>query len=198
MNIKKPETPKPPTHHSHKPDDEDWDLPKEVEHRHLGLWMVVLAWLMIILLLAFSFDSWLTKQAGSNRVEQKVMVQAGIPHTHIKRTIQNQYLGKGTINHHPVIFLLDTGATDVVIPGKLAEKLNLKMGFAGYANTAGGRIKIYLTKIDELTIGHITITNLRATINPSMHGEEVLLGMSALKHVSFTQRGDTLILHVDP
>ena len=33
-----------------------------------------------------------------------------------------------------------------------------------------------------------------ASINPGMHDMDILLGMSVLKHVEFTQRGDTLIL----
>jgi aspartyl protease family protein len=43
-------------------------------------------------------------------------------------------------------------------------------------------------------IGDIKLTNVSAHINPSMDFDEILLGMSALKQIEFTQRGDTLIL----
>lgn len=181
------------------PDDDDIPpLPQEPSHSQLGLWMAILAWLMVIVVFSVLFDSWLAKDLNSKNIEQKVMTLNGITQTIIERNVYNQYLAEGQINGKPVIFLLDTGATDVVIPGKLAQKLNLKKGFRGYANTAGGKVNIYSTEIETLTIGHIVIKHLRASINPNMQGDEVLLGMSALKHVSFAQRGNTLTLSVEP
>jgi aspartyl protease family protein len=38
------------------------------------------------------------------------------------------------------------------------------------------------------------LQQVRASINPNMQGNEVLLGMSFLKHLEFTQRGDSLTL----
>ena len=48
--------------------------------------------------------------------------------------------------------------------------------------------------LDSVMIGPIEIKNVRASINPGLRGKEILLGMSVLKRVEFTQRGDTLIL----
>lgn len=170
----------------------------EPNTRHVGIWMIVFAWLAAILVLAFLFDSWLTKHYDPNHVEQKIMTIDGISHTVITRSPYNQYKALGQINQYPVTFLLDTGATDVVLSDTLAKKLKLKKGYKGYATTAGGQVAVYRTRIKELVIGHIRIINIPATINPAMSGDEVLLGMSALQHVSFTQRGDQLILFVEP
>ncbi|MCS5708183.1 retroviral-like aspartic protease family protein [Candidatus Berkiella cookevillensis] len=181
------------------PDDDDIPpLPEEPSHSQLGLWMAVFAWLMVIVVFSVLFDSWLAKDLSSKNTQAKITTINGIAQTIIERNVYNQYLAEGKINGKPVIFLLDTGATDVVIPGKLAQKLNLKKGYRTFANTAGGKVSIYNTEIESLVIGHIVIKHLRASINPSMHGNEVLLGMSALKHVSFTQRGNTLSLSVEP
>lgn len=38
------------------------------------------------------------------------------------------------------------------------------------------------------------MNRLRASLNPGMADDQVLLGMSVLKHLEFTQRGNTLIL----
>jgi len=38
------------------------------------------------------------------------------------------------------------------------------------------------------------LTNVEALIAPGMGGDDVLLGMSALKQLEFTQRGGTLML----
>jgi len=47
-------------------------------------------------------------------------------------------------------------------------------------------------------IGAIVLRGVRASINPAMQGNTVLLGMSALQHIEFTQRGDSLTLRYIP
>jgi aspartyl protease family protein len=67
-------------------------------------------------------------------------------------------------------------------------------------NTANGRATGYRTRLDELTLGEIRLHNVRALITSGMDGDEVLLGMSALKQLEFTQRAGTLVLrhYTDP
>ena len=47
-------------------------------------------------------------------------------------------------------------------------------------------------------MGDIELRDVQAGIAPGMGIEEVLLGMSFLKHIEFTQRGNTLILRQYP
>ena len=49
-------------------------------------------------------------------------------------------------------------------------------------------------RIVRLRQGDIALRDVRASITPGLLMDEVLLGMSFLKHIEFTQRGDTLIL----
>ena len=90
--------------------------------------------------------------------------------------------------------MLDTGATNVAIPAHLADKLNLQRGHRHQVMTANGIAEAFGTRINTLTIGDILLRDIRASINPSMAGNEILLGMSALKQIEFTQRGDQLTL----
>jgi len=60
--------------------------------------------------------------------------------------------------------------------------------------TANGTITVHNTTLATLSIGNITLSNVSASINPAMHDLEILLGMSALKDIEFTQRGDQLTL----
>ena len=46
--------------------------------------------------------------------------------------------------------------------------------------------------------GDISLQNVRATINPGYKSNQILLGMSFLKHLEFSQRGDTLTLRQYP
>ena len=111
----------------------------------------------------------------------------------LKRNRQGHYLLIGQINGEDVEFLLDTGATDVVVPESTARRLGLPYGIRGRAMTANGPVTIYQTRINELHLGKIRLTNIDASINPKMAGA-ILLGMSALGQIEFSQQADTLTL----
>jgi len=108
------------------------------------------------------------------------------------------YVANGSINSQPVIFMLDTGATDVSIPEAIARKLNLTPGPTATYQTANGPVKVQITRLDKISLGDISLTNIRATINPGYKSNEILLGMSFLKHLEFSQRGNTLTLRQYP
>jgi len=72
--------------------------------------------------------------------------------------------------------------------------VGLKRGAPLRARTAHGTITTYATRLDEVQLGNITLENIRADINPRMHGREVLLGMSFLRRLEFTQSGRELTI----
>jgi aspartyl protease family protein len=111
----------------------------------------------------------------------------------LKRNRQGHYMLIGQINGEDVEFLLDTGATDVVVPESTARRLGLPYGIRGRAMTANGPVTIYQTRINELHLGKIRLTNIDASINPNMEGA-ILLGMSALGQIEFSQQADILTL----
>ncbi len=111
----------------------------------------------------------------------------------LKRNRYGHYVVTGEINGREVNFLLDTGATDVVVPEDVANVIGLQRGRQGTAMTANGRVTIYDTNISSLRIGDIYLRDVNASINPSMSGS-ILLGMSALGQIEFTQSGNTLTL----
>ena len=122
----------------------------------------------------------------------------GIREVVLERNRQGHYVANGEINGIPVTFLLDTGATDVAIPAEIALDANLVSGLAQQASTANGVVTVYSTRINELTLGNIVLYNIEASITPSMLGGIILLGMSALQQIEFTQRGATLTLRQLP
>ncbi|MNJ74011.1 hypothetical protein D3C77_708870 [compost metagenome] len=80
------------------------------------------------------------------------------------------------------------------MPSKLAERLGLEHGAPVTVSTANGRVTGHRTQLQDLRLGDIRLTQVPAIIVPGMDGEEVLLGMSALKQLEFTQRDGTLVL----
>lgn len=111
----------------------------------------------------------------------------------IQQDRSGHYLAEGAINGRPVTFLVDTGATDVALPESTARALGLEFGPQVVVMTAAGAVSAWRTRLDSVSIGTITLTNVRATITRSPM-EEVLLGMSFLKHFSIRQQGEQLII----
>ena len=65
---------------------------------------------------------------------------------------------------------------------------------------AGGvrEVRSYQTRLNEVGIGDIRLHGVDAAIAPGLQMREVLLGMSFLKHIEFTQRGNILTLRQYP
>ena len=111
----------------------------------------------------------------------------------LEQNRNGHYLVEGKINHQAVNFLIDTGATDVAIPQSLARKLGLEFGPQIQVSTAAGPAKAWLTRLNEVSIGGIRRRDVRATIT-SGEFNEVLLGMSFLRHYDMRQQNGKLVI----
>ena len=170
------------------------ELPSPNTPRKMGVIMFAMAWGVLFILLVMFFDDWLSDKHNPNQRPASESNAAGQIEVVLQANRQHHYVVNGLINGRDVVFLLDTGATDVVIPQLIAEKIGLKAGRKNFAKTANGSVTVYSTQLDSITIGEIELNNIKASINPAMDIEAVLLGMSALRQIEFTQRGNTLIL----
>ncbi len=174
------------------------DNSKQTPGRHAGLGMLIISFALGLGLLTLFFDDLLERQFNPNQRPATQALQNGGFELVLQRNRQGHYVMSGDISGEPATFLLDTGATDVVIPAELADRAELQSGQAMRAMTANGVVTVYTTTIPTLQLGDITLYDVRASINPAMRGETVLLGMSALRQVEFTQRADTLTLSMQP
>ena len=159
----------------------------------MGLGMFVLAFIVIFGLLIAFFSGVLDKRYNPNQTPMTRVNAAGVS-VDLLRNRMGHYVTSGKINDQTVVFLLDTGATNVAINSALGKRLGLVPGRRGYAQTANGTVEVAQTMIDELTIGGITLYNVEANLIPGMDSEKILLGMSALKQLEWTQRGEVLTL----
>lgn len=173
------------------------------EQKKLGATMLAMMWLAIFVLLGLFFSDVLDRQNNPNQAINTITQANNVKQLVLQRNRLGHYVSNGFINSQPVVFMLDTGATDVSIPEKIARKLNLKPGPVATYQTANGPVQVKLTKLDQVSIGNnpqddISLSNIRATINPGYKSNEILLGMSFLKHLEFSQRGNTLTLKQYP
>lgn len=162
--------------------------------KNVGHIMIYLAWIVFLGLLTLVFDNYLQQQSNPNQDVASEWVDKQYLEVTLKQNRQGHYVTTGKINQHPVTFILDTGATHISIPLPIAERLGLKKGFATPTMTANGTIEVYNTRLQSVSIGDITLHNIRAGINPYMQAQEILLGMSFLKHLEIIQRDGQLTI----
>lgn len=155
--------------------------------------MSIIAWVIALGLLTKIFGGYLDQRDNPNRspISQQFKHKTQVT---LKANRLHHYNATGFINGHKVSLMLDTGATDVVIPESLNKTLKLPKLGQGKANTANGTINIWYTQIDKLNIGDIKLYNVRASLNPHMSGKDILLGMSALKSLEANHRNGQLTL----
>jgi aspartyl protease family protein len=163
-----------------------------MDTRKTGQGMMALGIIIGMAMLTWFFSGVENRQRNPNDDPQSMMT-ATITEVPLRRNRMGHYMVSGTINNREAEFLLDTGATDVVIPEKTARRLGLAFGRRGQAITANGTVTVFQTSIDEIQIGEIRLHDVNASINPSMSGA-ILLGMSALGQIEFAQQGKTLTL----
>ncbi len=156
--------------------------------------MTALAWLSFMLLLGFFFNDLLSKKHNPNQAPLTTESGGQYREVTLKRNQSGHYVTSGEVNGQPVVFILDTGATGVAIPADIAKQLKIKRGRPYPVQTANGTTTSYAARLDSVSVGNIEITNVEAGIVPGFTGREVLLGMSFLRHIEFTQRGNTLVL----
>ncbi len=159
----------------------------------IGQGMIFIAWLLLLALLTYGFNNYLEQQNNPN---QNISAEkySNIAEVRLKQNRYGHYVATGKINDIAVTFLLDTGATVISIPEHIASKLQLEKGYPSQSRTANGTITVYGTRLDSVGIGSIELNNIRASINPHMSGDEILLGMSFMKHLEMIQKGNELIL----
>jgi len=156
--------------------------------------MALLTWAAVFVVMFLFFEDQITAKINPNSDPQSIRNGDEVE-VKLKRNAAGHYMVSGEINGHPVVFLLDTGATTVTVPYHLAERLNLVAGRPQNVSTANGMRTVYQTSIDSLNIDAIKLYNISANLNEGMTGQYILLGMSALKQLDFKQQDGWLHLY---
>ncbi|WP_062267725.1 retropepsin-like aspartic protease family protein [Endozoicomonas arenosclerae] len=114
----------------------------------------------------------------------------------INRTNQGQYLAQSVINNNSVQVLVDTGANVVAMNAATADRigLNYKDGNTVRVETASGVVRGFQVMLDFVSVGGIRVPNVEATVIEGNSPETVLLGMSYLKSIRFSEEGGVMTL----
>ena len=170
------------------------DTPQCDQNKQLGKGMIILAWILIFGMLVWFFGILENNKRNPNQNISTQISDTGRKEIVLKSGSNGHYIATGKINNKKVTFLVDTGASYVSIPEAVANKIGLKKGAPFLVSTANGTVTVFATSIDEISLGEIKLHDIKADINPHMEGEEILLGMSFLRNLSYTHEGDQLTI----
>ena len=116
----------------------------------------------------------------------------------IFRRTDGQFVVNGNVNGKRASFVLDTGASSVVIRAEDAAKMKLPVRTLTYdveVSTANGRTLAADITVPRLSVGAIAQENVRALVAKPGALHENLLGMTFLNGLaSFTVANDRLVL----
>ena len=137
-------------------------------------------WLFIFVALVAAVGMWqdIRSQNGSRVSQAKVDGNKII----IPKQADGHYSMRLKINDQPLDFLIDTGASQIVLSQKDATKLGFKrdrLNFWMRATTANGEVSMAPVRLDKIAVGAFQDRNVRAVVNGG-DLETSLLGMSYL------------------
>ncbi len=109
---------------------------------------------------------------------------------------RGHFFTTGSINGNTVRFMVDTGASSVVLSSTEARRLgvNYLSGARGRSLTANGVVAVYRVKLDTVRVGDVTANNVDAEVLEGDRLPIVLLGMSFLNRMEMKRDGVTMTL----
>jgi aspartyl protease family protein len=152
----------------------------------------VLIWVFILVGLVAGYGLWndvergLVRQGQTANGEQIVLPRARDGHFYVDLSIDNRL----------VTFLVDTGATAMVLTKEDAAHLGFDLNaltFSGQASTANGIVQTASVSLDKVALGPYTDVDFSADVNDG-DLDTSLLGMSYLSLYKLTIEDDEMIL----
>ncbi len=111
--------------------------------------------------------------------------------------VNGMYMVGGTINGHPVKFMVDTGATWISMNSHHAKRIGLDYRVSGKrssVSTASGVEQVFVINLDRVKIGDIELHHVEAAVLEGRSPTEILLGMSFLDRVEIERKGQVMTL----
>lgn len=154
---------------------------------------LMLLWALIFVGVLAAYGLW--QDVSPELAPRQISVAQGV--IEVPKRRDGHYYLNLKVNGEPVEFVVDTGASTIVIGKEAAAKLGLNPplgAYSGTARTANGIVRTAPVKLDTLQLGDILDRNVRAYVTDGdMDGS--LLGMDYLSRFSKIEiAGDKMVL----
>ena len=156
--------------------------------RDLSVWVLIFAMVVI----AYGFRDVLRRE-----LLPSAMVQVSGDTIELRRGSDGHFHATVEVNGQPVRFLVDTGASGIVLSRQDAEKVGLEpdgLAYLGTAQTAYGRVATAGVRLGLVQLGTFTDTGVPASVTEGGL-DTSLLGMAYLdRFANIAISGDTMTL----
>ena len=117
------------------------------------------------------------------------------PSVSLTADLKGHFSAQGSLNGHPVNFLVDTGATSIAIGAADARRLGLdyKAGERAGVGTAAGVVPAWRVTFNTVKVGEITVHQVEGLVLETNLGMP-LLGMSFLNRMEMKRDGQMMTL----
>ena len=152
-----------------------------------------MAWVMIFIGVIAAVGLW--SDVRDDVIPRQAVVGDG-SRIMVPRAFDGHYYLTLELNGVPVDFVVDTGATDIVLTRADAERIGINpraLRFNGRAMTANGVVETAMVRVDRMTLGPIEDRGVTVSVN---NGEmrESLLGMAYLNRFDRLEFSDGRLL----
>lgn len=163
--------------------------------KYLGIWSIVALVIISLYSYRYEFSDFKTRILGELSPTTAQTNSSGQLIINIAR--DGHFYLNIIVNHTPMRFMIDTGASDIIIGMPEAKKLGIKtdeLAFAKSYQTANGKSFGANITLKKMTIGDVDFYDISASVNSSNMGTP-LLGMSFLRKLrKYEFSRDQLIL----
>ncbi len=167
--------------------------------KQLGLWAVIL----LIFMTGYSYRYELLQVR--DRLLSEFIPTKGLQTTPNSVTFpvasDGHFYIRAQVNGVPLIFLADTGASDIVLSPGDAQRLGINLQtlrFDRIYETANGTVRGSMIRLDDFKIQGIQLQDIRASINEATMSHS-LLGMTFFNRLkSYEVKEDKLTLYREP
>jgi aspartyl protease family protein len=161
--------------------------------KYAFIWLGIL----LLLVLGYSFrDGFTNNRLMAELIPHRAQI-AGDGTMTIRSGEGGHFHVEAEINGVPVRFMMDTGASDIVLAPADAARVGFPVESLNYSrtyHTANGVVKGAPVKLDSLRIGSIQMRDIPASVNGAQM-DQSLLGMTFLNRLkSYSVEGNTLKL----
>ena len=153
----------------------------------------MLVWLFLFLGVIGAYGLW--DDIRSDVAPRQLVLEGG-GRIETPRSFDGHYHLTLDLNGEAVEFVVDTGATDMVLTQADAARVGIDTGalsYSGIAGTANGTVRTARISLDTVTLGGITDRNVLAVVNAG-EMDQSLLGMRYLQRFDRLEISDGMLV----